>query len=45
MVICHTSVISDDMVTVTVTSHKITEKDIVGFGRIISYNMYNTCEP
>ena len=30
------------MLTVMVTSHKVTEKDIEGFGRIISYNVYNT---
>ena len=40
---CHTSVTSDDMVTVMVTSHEITEKDVEGSERIISYNMYNTC--
>ena len=34
---CHTSVTSDDMVTVIVT-----EKDIESSGRMISYNMYNT---
>ena len=27
---CHKSVTSDDMVTVMITSHKITEKDIKG---------------
>jgi len=40
---CHTSVTSDDIVTVMVTSHKITEKDIKGSGRMISYNIYNIC--
>ena len=38
---CHTSVTSYDMVTVMVTSHKVTEKDVEGSGRIMSYNMYN----
>jgi len=33
---CHTSVTSDDMITVMVTSHEVTEKDIKGFGRIMS---------
>ena len=37
---CHTSVTLDDMVTVTVTSHKITEKDIEGSGKMMLYNMY-----
>ena len=37
---CHISVTSDDMVTVTVTSYKITEKNIKGFGKIMLYNMY-----
>ena len=40
---CHTSVTSDDMVTVIVTSHKIPEKDIEGSGRIVLYNMCNAC--
>jgi len=40
---CHTSVTLDDMVTVTVTSHKVTKKDVKGSGRIISYNIYNIC--
>ena len=39
---CYTSVTSDDMVTVMVTSHMITEKDIENSKRIISYNIYNT---
>jgi len=38
---CHTSVTSDDMVTETVTSHKITEKDIKGSKRMMTYNVYN----
>jgi len=29
------------MVTVMVTSHKITEKDIEGSGKMMSYNMCN----
>ena len=32
---CHTSVTSDIMVTVMVTSHEITEKDIEGSERIM----------
>jgi len=40
---CHKSVTSDDMVTVIVTSHEITEKNIEDSGKMISYNMYNTC--
>ena len=39
---CHTSVTSDDMVTVTVTSHKVSEKDIEDSGKII---LYNICKP
>jgi len=35
----HTLVTSDDMVTVIVTSHKVTEKNIEGSERIISYNV------
>ena len=42
---CHTSVTSDDMVTVMVTSYDITEKDIEGSRRIISYNIYNIYWP
>ena len=38
-------VISDNMVTVMVTSHKVTEKDIEGSERIISYNVCNICWP
>jgi len=33
---CHTLVISYDIVTITVISHKITEKNIKGSGRMIS---------
>jgi len=33
---CHTSVTSDDMVTVRVTGHEVTEKNIEGFRRITS---------
>ena len=29
------------MITVMVTSHKVTEKNIKGFKRIILYSMYN----
>ena len=32
----HILVTSDDMITVMVTSHKVTEKDIEGSGRMIS---------
>ena len=32
----------DDMVTVTVASHKVTEKNIKGSGKIMSYNMCKT---
>ena len=38
---CHTLVTSDDMVTVKVTSHKNTEKDVKGSKKIILYNIYN----
>ena len=31
---------SDDMVTVMVTSHKVTEKDVEGSGKITLYNIY-----
>ena len=31
---------SDDMVTVMVTSHKVTEKDVEGSGKMILYNIY-----
>ena len=31
------------MVTVMVTSHKVTEKDIEGSRKIISYNIYTIC--
>jgi len=37
---CHTSVTSDDMVTVIVTSHKVTEKNIEGSEKIMLYNVY-----
>jgi len=30
-----------DMVIITVTSHKVTEKDIEDSGRMMSYNIYN----
>ena len=36
---CHPSVTSDDMVTVTVTSHEVTEKDVEGSGKMISYDV------
>jgi len=38
----YTSVTSDDMVTVTVTSYKIIEKDKEDSKRIMSYNICNT---
>jgi len=37
---CHTSVTLDDMVTVLVTSHEVTEKSIKDSGKIILYNIY-----
>ena len=37
---CHTSVTSDDMVTVVVTSHKVTEKNIEDSEKIMLYNIY-----
>ena len=37
---CHTSVTLDDIVTVTVTSHKVTEKDVEGSEKMMLYNMY-----
>ena len=40
---CHTSVTSDDIVTVIVISYEITEKNVEGFERIMSYNVYTTC--
>ena len=40
---CHTSVTSDDMVTVTVINHEVTEKNIEGSRTMISYNIYNIC--
>ena len=36
---CHTSVTSDDMVTVTVTSHEVIKKNIKGSRRMTSYNV------
>jgi len=39
----HILVTSDNMVTVTVTSHIIQGKDIKGSERIMSYNVYNIC--
>ena len=36
---CHTSVTSDDMVTVMVTSYEVTEKDVKGSGKIILYKV------
>ena len=39
---CHTSVTSDDMITVMITSYKIIEKNMEDFGKIISYNMCKT---
>ena len=40
---CHISVTPDDIVTVMVTSYKVTEKDIEDSERMILYNVYNTC--
>jgi len=40
---CHISVKSDDMVTVMVTSHEVTEKSVEGFRKMISYSVYYTC--
>ena len=40
---CHISVTLDDMVTVMVTSHKVTENDVEDSGRITIYNIYNIC--
>jgi len=39
---CHTSVTLDDMVTVTVTSHEVTKKNIEGSEKIMSYNVCKT---
>jgi len=39
---CHTSVTSDDMVTVIVTSYKIIEKNMECSGKMMSYNMCKT---
>ena len=36
---CHTSVTSDDMITVMVTSYEVTKKNIEGFRKIMLYNM------
>jgi len=36
---CHTSVTSYDTATVMVTSHEVTEKDVEGFEKMISYNV------
>ena len=38
---CYISVTSDDTVTVIVTSHMVTEKDIKNSKKIILYNVYN----
>ena len=38
----HTSVTLDDMVTVMVTSYKVTEKGVEGSEKMISYNIYYT---
>ena len=35
----HISVTSDDMVTVMVTSHEVTEKDVEGFKKMMLYNI------
>ena len=35
----HTSVTSDGMVTVIVTSYEVTEKNVEGSGKMMSYNM------
>ena len=37
---CHTSVTSDDIVTVMVTSYEIIKKDIKGSGKMMSYNVF-----
>ena len=39
---CHTSVTSDDIVTVIVTNYKVTKKSVKGFGKIMLYNIYYT---
>ena len=36
---CHTSVTSDNTVTVIFTSHEVIEKNIEGFRKITSYNI------
>ena len=38
---CYTAVTLDEKVTVIVTSHKVTEKDVDDSGRMILYNVYN----
>ena len=38
----HTSITSDDTVTVIVTSHEIIEKDVEGSRKMMSYNICNT---
>ena len=43
IILSHISVTSDDMITIMVTSHEVTEKNIKGFERMISYNIYNIC--
>jgi len=45
MVTCNIYVTSNEMVTVMITSYKIVEKEIEGFGRITLDNMYNTYQP
>ena len=42
---CYTSVTSYGIVTVTVTSHIVIEKDIEGSRRMISYSIYDTYWP
>ena len=36
---CYILVTSDDMVTVTVTSHEVTEKSVEGSRKMILYNI------
>ena len=36
---CHTSVTSNNTVTVIGTSHKVIEKNIEGFGKMMLYNV------
>ena len=40
---CHTSVTLDDTVTVMVTCHKVTEKDVEDSRKMILYNVYYIC--